>query len=92
MTGSGELTAEHVETLAKLKLNREKLTRAEEGRTQLEDELADIPRLEEQVRHYTDTDVPTRLKEVTRLTQDEAVFTEATARVATAQESLTGLP
>lgn len=89
--GSGELTAEHIDTLAKLKLNREKLTRAEEGRTQLEDELADIPRLEEQVRHYTDTDVPTRLKEVTRLTQDEAVFTEATARVATAQESLTAL-
>ena len=89
--GSGELTTEHVETLAKLKLNREKLTRAEEGRTLLEDELADIPRLEEQVRHYTDTDVPTRLKEVTRLTQDEAVFTEATARVATAQESLTAL-
>jgi ABC-type Mn2+/Zn2+ transport system ATPase subunit len=89
--GSGDLTTEHVETLAKLKLNREKLTRAEEGRTLLEDELADIPRLEEQVRHYTDTDVPTRLKEVTRLTQDEAVFTEATARVATAQESLTAL-
>lgn len=89
--GSGELTAEYVETLAKLKLNREKMTRAEEGRAQLEDELADIPRLEEQVRHYTDTDVPTRLKEVTRLTQDEAVFTEATARVATAQESLTAL-
>lgn len=89
--GSGELTAEHIDTLAKLKLNREKLTRAEEGRTQLEDELADIPRLEEQVRHYTDTDVPTRLKEVTRLTQDEAVFTEATARVTTAQESLTAL-
>lgn len=89
--GGGELKAEHVATLAKLKLNREKLARAEEGRTQLEDELADIPRLEEQVRHYTDTDVPTRLKEVTRLTQDEAVFTEASARVATAQESLTAL-
>ena len=89
--GSGELTVEHIDTLEKLKLNREKLIRAEEGRSQLEDELADIPRLEEQVRHYTDTDVPTRLKEVTRLTQDEAVFTEATARVTTAQESLTAL-
>lgn len=73
--GSGELTAEHIDTLEKLELNREKLIRAEEGRSQLEDELADIPRLEEQVQHYTDTDVPTRLKDVTRLTQDEAVFT-----------------
>ncbi|NKE10700.1 hypothetical protein GTW58_12340 [Kocuria subflava] len=89
--GSGELAAEHVETLTNLKLNREKLARAEEGRTQLEDELADIPRLEEQVQHYTATDVPTRLKEVTRLTQDEAVFTEAAARATAAQESLTAL-
>lgn len=89
--GSGDLTDEHSETLSKLTQNREKLTRAEEGRTQLEDELTDIPRLEEQVRHYTDTDVPTRLKEVTRLTQDDAVFTEAGARVTAAQESLTAL-
>lgn len=89
--GNGELTAEHVDTLAKLKLNREQLARAEAGRAQLEDDLAEIPRLEEQVRHFTETDVPTRLKEVTRLTQDDAVFTEASARVATAQESLTAL-
>ncbi len=89
--GDGELTTEHIDTLDKLKLNREKLNRAEEERTQLEEELEDIPRLEEQVRRYTDTDVPTRLKDVTRLTQDEAVFTEATARVTTAQESLTAL-
>lgn len=89
--GNGDLSAEHFETLSKLKENREKLARAEEGRAQLEDELADIPRLEEQVRHYTDTDVPTRLKEVTRLTQDDAVFTEAKERVRSAQESLTSL-
>lgn len=89
--GQGELTAEHIDNLAKIKLNREQLTRTEEGQAQLEDELADIPRLEEQVRHYTDTDVPTRLKEVTRLTQDEAVFTEAAMRVTKTQESLTVL-
>lgn len=35
--------------------------------------------------------MPTRLKEVKRLTQDEAVFTEATARVSAAQESLAAL-
>lgn len=89
--GNAELSAEHVDTLSKLKENRAKLARAEEGRAQLEDELADIPRLEDQVRHYTDTDVPTRLREVTRLTQDEAVFNEAKERVGAAQESLTAL-
>lgn len=89
--GTGELTNEHIETLTKLKLNRERLAREEDRQTELEDELADIPRLEDQVRHFTDTDVPTRLKEVKRLTQDEAVFTEATARVSAAQESLAAL-
>lgn len=89
--GNGELTAEHKETLSQLKRNREKLTRAEEELSQLEEELEEIPRLEEQVQHYEDTDVPTRLKEVTRLAQDEAVFTEATTRVNTVQESLTAL-
>lgn len=89
--GSGDLSDEHKNTLSTLKENREKLTRAEEERSQLEDELADIPRLEEQVQHFTDTDVPTRLKEVTRLTQDEAVFTEAKDRVITARASLTAL-
>jgi ABC-type cobalamin/Fe3+-siderophores transport system ATPase subunit/gas vesicle protein len=89
--GNGDVTPEHTDTLSRLKLNREKLARAEEGRIQLEDELADIPRLEEQVQHYTDTDVPMRLKEVTRIAQDDAVFTEAKERVAAAQESLTTL-
>lgn len=89
--GKDELTAEHVDILNKLKLNREGMARAEEERAQLEDELADIPRLEEQVQHYTDTDVPTRLSEVTRLTQDEAVFAEAIDRVTAAEKSLTAL-
>lgn len=89
--GSGELTDEHLETLDKLELNREKLTRAEKGQAELEDELADIPRLEEQVKHYKDTNVPTRLKEIRQLTKGKAVFVEAKKRVATAQKSLTVL-
>lgn len=87
----GGLPDERVDTLGKLKTNRENLVRTEEDQAQLEDELADIPRLEEQVRHYASTDVPNRLKEVTRLTKDEAVFTEATARVKMAKDSLTAL-
>ncbi|WP_210729967.1 MULTISPECIES: AAA family ATPase [unclassified Rhodococcus (in: high G+C Gram-positive bacteria)] len=89
--GSSDLSADHIETLSDLRDNREQLKRVEESRAQLEDELADIPRLKEQVQHYTDTDVPTRLKEVTRLTQDDAVFAEARERVSSAIETLTPL-
>lgn len=89
--GNGELTTEHIGTLENLKFNREELTRIEEEQTRLEEELADVPRLEEQVRRYTDTDVPTRLKEVTRLNQEGEVFTDAAERVTTAQNSLTAL-
>ena len=89
--GNGDLTAVHKATLATLKENRDKLTRAEKDKVELEDELTDIPRLEEQVRHFKETDVPTRLSEVTRLNQDEAVFAEGRSRVAGAKSTLTGL-
>ncbi len=89
--GNGDLTADHKATLARLKENRDKLTRAEKDKVELEDELTDIPRLEEQVRHFKETDVPTRLSEVTRLNQDEAVFSEGRSRVADAKSTLTGL-
>ena len=89
--GNGELTAEHKATLATLKESREKLARAEKDKAELEEELADIPRLEEQVRQFQETDVPTRLSEVTRMKQDEAVFSEGHSRVAEAKSTLTGL-
>lgn len=89
--GNGDLTTEHKATLAKLKDSREKLARAEEDKMELEEELADIPRLEEQVRHYRETDVPARLAEVTRMNQDEAVISEGRSRVADAKSTLTGL-
>lgn len=89
--GKGGLTAEHKATLAKLKESRDALTRAERDKAQLEEELADIPRLEEQVRQFRETDVPTRLSEVTRLNQDEAVLAEGRSRVADAKSTLTGL-
>jgi DNA repair ATPase RecN len=89
--GNGDLTAEHKATLATLRESREKLARAEKDKTELEEELADIPRLEEQVRQFQETDVPTRLSEVTRMNQDEAVFSEGHSRVADAKSTLTGL-
>ena len=89
--GNGDLTAGHKATLAKLKENRDKLARAEKDKVELEEELADIPRLEEQVHHFQETDVPTRLSEVTRLNQDDAVFSEGRLRVADVKSTLTGL-
>jgi DNA repair ATPase RecN len=89
--GNGDLTLEHKATLAELKDNREKLSRAESDRVELEEELADIPRLEEQVRHFQETDVPTRLAEVTRLSQDEALISEGRSRITDATATLTGL-
>lgn len=50
--GNGDLTADHKATLAKLRENRDKLARAEKDKAELEDELTDVPRLEEQVRHF----------------------------------------
>lgn len=86
--GNDELGSEQTATLNELKRNREKLARVEEEKVQLEEKLADIPRLEQQVQQFTDTDVPTRLKEVTRITQDDVVFTEAAARVSAVADSL----
>ncbi len=74
--------AEHDRIVGLLRENREKLQRAEKARDDLEEELADIPRLEEHVAHYTATDLPTRLSELQRLERDSGVFREATERVA----------
>jgi hypothetical protein len=89
--GRTGLTSDHQSTLAKLRDNREKLARAEDDKECLEGELSDIPRLEDQVRHFEETDVPTRLQEVRRLGQDGAVFSEARGRIASARQTLTGL-
>lgn len=89
--GNTGRTAEHEKTLTDLRDNREKLKRAEEEKAKLEGELADIPRLEDQARHYEETDVPSRLEQVTRLGQDEAIFSEGRQRVVSARDSVIGL-
>ncbi len=89
--GTTGLSETHKLTLKRLEDNREKLSRAESDKGELEEELADIPRLAEQVRQFEATDVPTRLSEVTRMKQDEAVFAEGRMRVAGAKTSLSGL-
>lgn len=81
-TGSEGRDAAHEKTLADLRENRDQLQKAEKAREVLEEELAAIPRLEEQVEQYSTTDVPSKLADQQRLAQDEAVFTEASSRIA----------
>jgi len=86
--GSTGPDTEHDQLRELLKENREKLQRAEKSRDELEDELADIPRLEEHVAHYTATDLPTRLAELQRLERDGGVFTEGSERIALTRRML----
>jgi DNA repair ATPase RecN len=86
--GETGMHATHQDVLAKLGRNRAQLKSAEDARATLQDELADIPRLEEQVQQFKETDVAKRLADLQRLTRDESVFAEATQRVSTANEAL----
>ena len=78
----------HAQCLTDLADNREQLRKAEEARARLESELSDIGRLEEQVQHFDDTDVATRLSAVQRLEKDEANLTEAANRVDASRTAL----
>jgi hypothetical protein len=81
----------HQNVLAKLVQNREQLGRTEAAYAALQVELADIPRLQEQVRQFDETEVAKRLADLQRLTRDESVFAEATERVAGARAALADL-
>jgi hypothetical protein len=89
--GNIGINPEHAEVLARLVENRQKLGKAEDDRATLKGELEDIPRLEEQVKRYEETDVVKRLADLQRLQRDESVFTEASERIAEAQSALAEL-
>ena len=86
--GASGMDSAHQDVLHELAHNREQLGKAETSRAALSDELADIPRLEEQVQHFKETDVATRLADLKRLDRDESVFKEATQRVGSASQAL----
>ena len=66
----------------RLRENREELRKAEEAKVELEEELAQADRLEEQLDRYKDTDVPGKLRGHEQIALDQAVFTEGTSRIA----------
>jgi AAA domain, putative AbiEii toxin, Type IV TA system len=76
---------------SKLAENRRKLERAEDDRSALEAELADLPRLQDQVDLFAKTDLAKKLAAKQRLHQDEAVFTELFDRVQGAASLLADL-
>lgn len=90
-TGSDGPDAAHQQTLSLLSENRDELGKTEKALAKLDDELSVIPRLEEQIRQYDTTDVPTKLANQQRLGQDEAIFTEASARIVEASKRLDAL-
>jgi hypothetical protein len=89
--GASTMDPAHQDVLDKLAYNRNQLKKAEVARTALSDELADIPRLEEQAQQFKETDVATRLADLKRLDRDESVFTEATQRLGSAIKALNEL-
>lgn len=86
--GASGPDAEQVNVVADLAENRRKLGIAELSRDKLDAELADIPRLEQQVDQFRHTDLPTRLGELKQLAVDEAVFSEGMRRIADAKVAL----
>lgn len=72
----------------RLRENREELRKAEEAKVELEEELAQADRLEEQLDRYKETDVPGKLRGHEQITLDQAVFTEGTSRITAARTLL----
>lgn len=72
----------------RLRENRDELRRVEEIKVELEEEQEQADRLEEQLDPYEGTDVPGKLGGHDRITLDQAVFKEGTARLNAARNDL----
>jgi hypothetical protein len=72
----------------KLLENRQELAKAERSIQQLQDDLDQIPRLEEREARYTQTDLPTRLTEHKQLDRDAAILEDIDGRFADARSAL----
>ena len=90
-TGSDGPSQRHQETLAQLAENRTQLWKQETAKETLENELADVPRLEAQISLYDSTDVPGKLAVQQRLELDQAVVKEAADRIGETRTALADL-
>lgn len=90
-TGSDGPNQEHQETREQLAENRSQLRKQESAKETLENELADVPRLEQQISQYDTTEVPRKLAVQQRLDLDQAVLKEAADRIGMARAALAEL-
>jgi ABC-type cobalamin/Fe3+-siderophores transport system ATPase subunit len=90
-TGSDASDPAYEQTRALLAENRAQLQKREVAIDALESDLADIPRLQEQVKQYDTTDVPGKLAAQQRLELDQAVLTEAVERIDEVRTALSKL-
>lgn len=67
--------------MKKLSDNRDSIKRLERDRAALEDELADIPRLEEQAQKFSESDLGTKLEQQTALESESGIFDETDQRL-----------
>lgn len=86
--GHADRDEERDRILAHLKENRENIDRAEEELSSLDEELADLPRLEAQANRYEESDLAVRLQSQKRLEQDQALFGEADERLEVAKKTV----
>jgi DNA repair ATPase RecN len=77
-----DTTDENVEELLRqLAENRRQLATAEDQLDGIDEKLADLPRLKDQLEHFEKTDLKSKLAEQKRLAVDESVFTEGESRL-----------
>lgn len=89
--GGNGVDPQYQEVREKLADNRKQLQRGESSFATLQNELADIPRLEEQVEQYKKTDVAARLEALQRLAKEESLFKEGGQRVSAVAEVIQSL-
>lgn len=68
--------------------NRDALAKVERDQLELEAELADIPRLEEQAKKFSESDIGTKLEQQTALTSESGIFVEVDNRFDSVESGL----
>lgn len=79
--GHVQIDEQRERVLADLAENRARLDNMERSASKIEEEVADIPRLQQQVDQFAATSLPQQLQEQQRIQQDEGVFTVAEERI-----------
>lgn len=82
---------ERPEIVARLVANRSAITKAEAALLKLDEEVADIPRLQAQVDRFKDSKAEKRLDELKRLRQDDAVLDGARKQAEEVEQIVAGL-